>query len=253
MRKLLALLLVLFAALALACAPAAEEGDGMDSGEDAAGEEAMDHEAEGHDMGDEASMADDDPRAAFSKPFEVYEFVGIEEGDVVVDLLAGGGYNTTRVAEVVGPQGRVIAERARPEFQRAVESGETETAAPVEFIGWIDELEPASVDAVLAIRAYHLFEDVPAQLGTLYEALKPGGVVGVVEVRLNQETGHDMPTHRVGEQTVIADFEAAGFELVGTSDILRVEGDDYTARVPTEGGQRYETDRMLMTFRKPAE
>lgn len=248
-KRLRVLTLVLIVVLAWACAPAA---DNADSATDNAEPAAAADTDQGHDMAAADAADTDDPRAAWSKPFEVYDFVGIEPGDVVADLLAGGGYNTIRVAEVVGPEGKVIAERARPEFQRAVESGEVETAAPVQFIGWIDELEPNSLDAILAIRAYHLFEDVPAQLATLYQALKPGGVIGVVEVRLNQDTGHDMATHRVGEQTVISDFENAGFELAGTSDILRVEGDDYSTRV-AEGKQRYQTDRMLMKFRKPAE
>lgn len=260
MRKLPALTLMLFAVLVFACAPAADEpaADEMAAEGESAEPAAVTGTADEAEAGDDGldmdgadSAAVEDTRAAWSRPFEVYEFVGIEEGDVVVDLLAGGGYNTLKVAEVVGPEGKVIAERARPELQREVESGELETAAPVTFIGWIDELEPNSVDAVLAIRAYHLFEDVPAQLATLYEALRPGGVVGVVEIRLDQETGHDMTTHRVGDQTVISDFESAGFELVDTSDILRVEGDDYTEFAP-EGKQRYQLDRMLLKFRKPA-
>lgn len=243
MRKLIALMLTLFV---VACAPAAEEGTGEEAATEAAQEETVAEEGAGTD--DEMAEAED-PRAPWSKPYEVYEFVGIEEGDVVLDLLAGGGYNTLKVAEVVGPEGKVLAERARPEFQSQVAEGEVEPAAPVEFVAF-DELEPNSVDAILAIRAYHIWEDVEEPLGVLYEALRPGGVVGVVELRLGQETGHDMELHRLGEQTVIDDWEGAGFEFVESSDILRVEDDDYTVFVP-EGKQRYQTDRMLMKFRKP--
>ena len=82
-------------------------------------------------------------------------------------------------------------------------------------------------------------------------AMAPGGVVGVVEVRLNETEGHNMESHRVGEQTVIADFEAAGFEYVGESDLLRRDDDDYSVFM-VEGRTRYQSDRMLLKFRKPA-
>lgn len=208
---------------------------------------AEEHEVETDDG--EQRHVDGDERAAYSKPQEVYDFVGIEKGDRVVDLLAGGGYNTLRVAERVGPHGKVIAERTRPQFQMEVEDGTIETAGNIEFIGWIGDLEEASVDVVLAIRAYHLFPDVPETLGMLNRALVPGGAFGVVETRLNQPEGHDMETHRMGEHTVIADMEGAGFEYVDSSAILRIDDDDYTIFVP-EGRQRWRTDRMLMVFRK---
>lgn len=249
MRNLLALLAVLFLVTTLACAPASEEAA---TDEEATADPAAEEVAEAEEGGDEdGEHSADDERDEWSKPFQVYEFVGIEEGDVVLDLLAGGGYNTVRVAEVVGPEGKVVAERVRPEFKRQVEEGEIDTAAPVQFAAF-DELEPNSVDAILAIRAYHIWEDVAEPLGVLYETLRPGGVVGVVEIRLNEESGHDMETHRLGEQTAISDWEGAGFEFVDSSDMLRVEGDDYSVFVP-EGKQRYQLDRMLLKFRKPEE
>ncbi|MFW6198241.1 MAG: hypothetical protein ACOC5E_00310, partial [Acidobacteriota bacterium] len=129
MRKLPAVLLMLLAVLVFACAPAAEEAEsGADVAADAPADEEGGEEAMEHDHEAETS----DERAPWSKPWEVYEFTGVEEGDVVLDLLAGGGYNTLKVAEVVGPEGKVLAERARPAFQRQVEEGEIETAAPVE-------------------------------------------------------------------------------------------------------------------------
>ncbi|HJO03625.1 MAG TPA: hypothetical protein QGG47_06615 [Acidobacteriota bacterium] len=59
-----------------------------------------------------------------------------------------------------------------------------------------------------------------------------------------------MTSHRLGEGTVIADFETAGFEYIGESDILKRDDDDYAVFIQP-GKTRYMTDRMLLKFRKP--
>ena len=230
--------LLFLAAFALGCATATEAPE-----EPAAEEAAVD---EG---GDQPALPADE-RDEYSKPFEVYEFLGIEAGNTVVDLLAGGGYNAERIAHVVGSEGLVIVDRGREEFQARTVDGDL-ADFNFQFVGDVAEIEDATADVIVAVRAYHLFEDVPAKLADLSRALKPGGVVGVVELRTNTEEGHDMDTHRVGEQTVIADFEAAGFEFVEESDLLRRDDDDYTV-YRVEGRQRYQSDRLLLKFRKPA-
>lgn len=232
--------LVLLIALATACAPAGEPAD-----------TAAEADA-GHDMAEPAAApAAPVDRDAWSKPEEVYAFVGIGAGQTVLDLMAGGGYNTVKLMQAVGPDGTVIAEKPSEAFmERLAEGGDLAGAANLKTVAGLEEVADASVDALIAVRAYHLFPDVPAQLAEVFRILKPGAVVGVVELRLNQTEGHDMQTHRVGEQTVIGDFTAAGFEYVGESDVLRIEGDDYTSFMPP-GGARFMGDRMLLKFRKP--
>lgn len=191
---------------------------------------------------------DPSDRVAWSKPQQVYDFLGVAEGQVVVDVMAGGGFNTALLAERVGSSGKVIAERGNNELMSRVAGGDLAALGNIEIVGDLAEIPDGSLDAALAVRAYHLFPDVPAALAQLYRAVAPGGVVGIVEVRLNQEYGHDMTSHRMGEQTVIDEMTAAGFEYVEASDLLRVDGDDYTQ---FRGGQRHMTDRMLLKFRKP--
>jgi predicted methyltransferase len=53
-------------------------------------------------------------RDAGSKPQEVMDFMGINRGDVVADILAGGGYYTYLLRERVGPTGQVFAQGYRP-------------------------------------------------------------------------------------------------------------------------------------------
>lgn len=218
---------------------AGEQADGDNDGGMNEGEH-VEEAAEGEDH-----HADPNDRDAWSKPAEVYAFLGIEPGDVVVDIMAGGGYHSVRLAEHVGPEGAVIAERGSDDLLVQVESGEA--PSNIRIVGELTELDDASADVVLAVRAYHLFPDVPAILAEVNRVLAPGGVVGIVEVRLNEDHGHDMTTHRMGEQTVIEDMEAAGFEYVESSDILRRDDDDYTS---FRAGERHMSDRMLLKFRK---
>ena len=254
-RRLLPLVLMFLAVSIFACAGmhdvAEEAHDAVADAHDADGDSDgdSDGDAADHDHGDPEPGAEHDPRAAFSKPHEVFEFAGLSEGDRVIDILAGGGYNSRLLSEVVGRDGMVYIEGPRPEFRTRVEMGQEELPN-VAFVDGVEALEDGSIDAALAIRAYHLFPDVPETLGHLHRALVPGGTVAVVETRNNREDGHDMEIHRVGEGLVIADFEAAGFEYVGSSEILRTDDDDYTVYT-REDTQRYQTDRMLLKFRKP--
>lgn len=243
MRRFAPLLVLVAAGFVLACSPADHAADADADHADAAtvaeGEDAQ------HSHGDEA-----DERDVWSKPDEVYDFLGIGSGDRVVDLMAGGGYNTLRLAARVGSDGAAIAEGGSDALRTQVIEGDATEIGNIEFVDAVAGIADSSVDSVIAVRAYHLFPDVPAVLSELHRALVPGGTVGIVEVRLNEETGHNMDSHRMGEQTVIADMEAAGFEFVASSDLLRRDDDDYTVYV-MEGKTRFMTDRMLLTFRKP--
>ena len=189
-------------------------------------------------------------RDAGSKPQEVFDFLGIGPGDHVADIFAGGGYHTYLLSQRVGASGRVYAQGYGPGLAARVERGDLADAENVTLIDSLTDLPEGGLDAALVVRGYHLFPDPQALFGPLMRALKPGGAVGVVEVRLGQPHGHDMETHRMGDQQVIDEFTGAGFEFVGSSDILRNPADDHTEFWE---GRRHLTDRMLLKFARPGE
>jgi len=244
MKFRLAVLPLVFAVALFGCASPDE--DAVTTADDDAMTD-VDHGDDGDDHHGDGSP----DRDHFSKPDEVYAFLGIGAGGRVVDVMSGGGYNAERLALLVGVTGFVVADGGSEEFRaRLDEGGDLAATDNIRFVDELPQLEDGSVDAVVAVRAYHLFPDVPASLAELHRALVPGGVVGVVEVRLNQGEGHDMASHRVGEGTVIDDLVAAGFEYVGESDILKRADDDYAVFIQP-GKTRFMTDRMLLKFRKP--
>ncbi len=248
MKLRVAALPLVFAVALFGCST--NEPDAADAGHDELAEEAGHEESAGVD-GDDHHGEERTDRAYFSKPDEVYAFLAIGAGDRVVDVMSGGGYNAERLADLVGEAGLVLADGGSDDFRGRFDAGgDLESASNIAFVEGLGELEDGSVDAVVAVRAYHLFPDVPASLAELHRALVPGGVVGVVEVRLNETEGHNMDSHRLGEDTVISDFEAAGFEYLGESEILRRDDDDYAVFIQP-GKTRYMTDRMLLKFGKP--
>jgi predicted methyltransferase len=208
---------------------------------------------------------DDKKQDAGRKPLEVYEWLSIGPGMTVADVFCSGGYNTTLLSHAVGERGKVYAvlefyaEKELfdgrlykvPEVEERVKNGNLKN---VEIATHITEIPAASVDAMIIVRNYHdvewVFEGLKRAdvLKALYDALKPGGVIGIVEAATPRE-GWDKESHRLNEKVVIEDFEKGGFELAGRSDMLANPDDDHTKTGFQEG--RYNMDRYLLKFRKP--
>lgn len=200
-------------------------------------------------------------RDAGSRPLEVYEFLGISPGMAVADIMPFGGYNAYLLAKVVGPSGRVVAPYAFNEenvgrLRQRFEAAGLDNAEPMLNL---DTVADASLDAVLTVRNVHdwYIPSIEEQFGfereeivaAILRTLKPGGVLGVVDARTPEE-GINPDTHRINEQFVIDELQAAGFELVERSELLAVPDDDYSEMgFPT----RWKEDRMLLKFRKPGQ
>ncbi len=222
---------------------AMEHAEGTETGS----EEGIDHV---HAAGDDVpSRAEEEERDQYSKPLEVYAFAGIVAGHTVVDVGAGSGYNTYFLSDLVGESGMVYSVSGNEGLVARLEHGDLAGSVNVVIPESAAAVPDGVADAVLLVREFHLAPDHMGYLANINRMLKPGGVVAVVEVRSGQPEGYDHDAHRSGEQTVIEEFVAGGFELVGESDILRRDDDDYSA-YGGPVGLRYVTDRMLLKFRK---
>ena len=212
---------------------------------------AVASDAAGHDEVEEIPSREAElARDVGSKPQEVMDYLGIDRGDRVADIFAGGGYYTYLLSERVGSTGMVWAQGFSPGLAARADSGDLSDATNVTLVDSLSDLPEATLDAAIIIRGFHLYPDPAELLGELSRALKAGGIVGVEEVRLGQEYGHDMETHRMGERTVIEEFEKHGFDYVGASDLLYNPDDPHTDFME---GQRHLADRMLLKFAKPGE
>jgi len=184
-------------------------------------------------------------RDKYRHPVETLRFFGIEPGMTVAEALPG--WYTEILAHLLREEGRYIGFNLHPDnyadsprYQEAVAQWRenfTEENAEL-FAGMEDRAdarfvaggegtgiaEPGSVDAVIAMRAFHgwVGRDVAdAVLADIHSALKPGGTFGVVQHR-EDESSENTPEDGRGylkQSFVIETVENAGFELVGTGEI----------------------------------
>ncbi len=155
----------------------------------------------------------------------VMDMLHIRPGKTVVDIGAGGGWFSVRAARRVGPSGRVIAEDINPHAVEAIrDRAAREHVANIEpRLGTPDDpnLQPGSVDAALMLRVYHEVAHPPVLLGHLLQALKPGGLFGVID---HPGNGAD---HGIDADVVRAEVERSGFRFVGQYDFTRADQNDY--------------------------
>ena len=118
---------------------------------------------------------------------------------------------------------------------------------------------PSPVDLVWTAQNYHDLHDPflgPADLSkvnaAVRAALKPGGIYLIVDHADAAGTGlRDTNTlHRIDEASVKSEVTAAGFVLVGASDLLRNPADNHTLKV-FDPAIRGHTDQFVLKFRKP--
>ena len=219
-----------------------------------------------------ASVADthrpdaDTKRDASRKPAEVLAFCGVKPGDKVFELLPGGGYFTRLYAKAVGPRGHVyaVAPAVNPETGAPVAPNPLVsdpaygniTAVPLSLAGMTP---PEPVDIVFTAQNYHDLHlarfklDVVAFDKQLYASLKPGGLLIIEDHAAEPGSGLRDPDklHRIDEAVVKQEVEAAGFVLVGETDVLRNPADPHTALV-FDPSIRGHTDQFVLKFRKPA-
>ena len=208
----------------------------------------------------------DKARDAGRQPAAVIEFLGIESGMKVMDLIAASGYYTEVLSEAVGPEGHVYAQN--PAFVLKFREGANDKAMTARLAGnrlpnverldrEIDDLglAPNSLDAVITALNFHDVyngsgpEAANAMLVAVRNVLRPGGVLGLIDHAGNLGADNEK-LHRIEESKAVAAAEKAGFIVEATSDVLRHPEDDRTRFVFAEG-MRGATDRFVLRLRKP--
>ena len=162
------------------------------------------------------------------KPEKLLEFYGVMPGMRVLDMGAGGGYNTELLARVVGPAGIVYAQNNRYVLEKFVRGRFDERmkkavmSRVVHLVREFDDPVPPEVrdlDLVTFNFVYHdtvwLGTDRAKMNRAVFNALKPGGVYIVADHSARPGSGvADVKSlHRIDEAVVRAEVQAAGFRL----------------------------------------
>lgn len=166
-------------------------------------------------------------REVFDYRLQILAATGASAGMSVADVGAGTGLFTRLFAEAVGPSGKVYAVDISPEFIRNVlrtagEQGLDNVEGIVNSQASA-ELAPESVDLVFMSDTYHHFEQPLAMMRSVFEALRPGG--GLIVVDFERIPGRSSPwilEHvRAGKETVTGEIESIGFRYAGELPLMR--------------------------------
>jgi predicted methyltransferase len=240
-------------------------------------------------------------RDEWRNPVETLEFFGIEASDTVIEIWPGGGWYSNVIATYLATGGGTLIaavwdvniyegerlERIQKRIAdyKAVYDADPETFGQIELSAFSAESGPlaeaGSVDAVLTFRNVHNWmggDETAKFFQDAYAALKPGGVLGVVEHRLPSSAEQDPrgATGYVHEDYVKALAASAGFEFAAASEVNANPADTayhsfgvwtlppVSAKTDREGNAPEgfdatvydaigESDRMTLKFVKPAE
>ena len=225
-------------------------------------------------------------RDPYRHPKETLQFFGIRQDMTVVEVWPGAGWYTEILAPLLRDQGKLytaLLDPASGEYARnTVETYRSKLQLRPDLYGKVitttlaappaksEIAPPGSADLVLTFRNLHnwmMFGWDREALAAMHAALKPGGVLGVVAHRGDPNLPQDpkAASGYVREDHAIRVIEAAGFRLVGRSEINANPKDtkDYEKGVWTlppgfaDGDeQRYqrigESDRFTLKFVKVA-
>ncbi len=226
-------------------------------------------------------------RDEWRHPAETLGFFGLAPDLTVMEIWPGGGWYTEVLAPYLRDGGKYVAAGWDPDseipfIKNAVASYQSKLDANPEVYDKVqmgvlmppNKLEPVpagSVDLVVTFRNIHNWMPRDSQammLGAMYAALKPGGVLGVVEHRGDPSVTQDPKAKSgyVNEQYAIEMIEAAGFVFDAKAEINANPADtkDHpegvwtlppTMRLKDQDRDKYlgigESDRFTLRFIKP--
>jgi predicted methyltransferase len=220
-------------------------------------------------MADPARPPEQVAHDADRRPGEVLAFAGIRRGDRVADFMSGGGYFTRLFSPIVGDDGRVYAFLPEEQLKNCApaETAGTRAIAGDAHYHNVKVLKapvsqfsaPEPLDLIWTSLDFHDLYDsfmgpanVPQVVGSFFRALKPGGVLLIVDhvAQAGSDVRDTESLHRIDPEAIIRTVTAAGFVLEAQSNVLRNAADNHEL-VVFDPAIRGRTDQVVLKFRKP--
>jgi len=216
-------------------------------------------------VADPSRPADDRRVDVDRKPAKVLAYAKVHPGEIIAEYLPGGGYYTRLLSDIVGPKGKIYALETTSWGDKNVDSTRTVLREPGRGNITLDLAPlgtfnlPEKVDLFWTTLNYHDLHipkyanvNMAAFNKLVFDSLKPGGIYFIVDHQAAPGTAATTsPTlHRIEDRTVIDEVTAAGFKLIGHSNMLRNAGDDHHKEV-FDPSIHMKTDQFILTFRRP--
>jgi arsenite methyltransferase len=162
-------------------------------------------------------------RDDWQQPQRVIAALNIRPGDRVADLGSGGGYFTFRLAEAVGPAGRVYAvDIDRDMVDLIAKRVKQETLSNIEpVLAKPDDplLPKAGVDLIFTSNTYHHIDKRIAYFANLRKYLRPGGRVAIIDFD-RRSWFEGLFRHYTPTEFIKPEMEQAGYSLQEDLDFL---------------------------------
>jgi predicted methyltransferase len=213
--------------------------------------------------------AEDRALDAQRHPAELLAFFGILPGQRLAELGAGGGYTTELLVRATGESGKVYGQNSKALLEKFLEKPWSERLAKplmknvVRLDRDFDSPLPPDVkelDAVLMVLFYHdtvwLKVDRERMNQSVFAALKPGGIYGIVDHSAKPGAGIGVTEtlHRIEKSALVSEVTKAGFALEAEASFLANPADtrDWNDSPRKAEARRGTSDRFVLRFKKPA-
>ena len=147
----------------------------------------------------------------------------LSKSDQVADIGAGSGYFSFRISPLV-PQGKVHAVDISPQMLGIIRAkkakGNFENVLPVQSTIKNTTLAKNSIDCALIVDAYHEFSYPHEMAESIFDALKPGGKLILIEYRKEDPAVPIKLLHKMSEEQAKKEITPVGFKWKKTLDFL---------------------------------
>jgi ubiquinone/menaquinone biosynthesis C-methylase UbiE len=177
-----------------------------------------------HDSQAYIAMLEDPARDGYQKPAEVVKALDVKPGETIADIGAGSGYFAVRLAEAVGPKGRVDAVDVEANMilflnQRIRDAAlwqiRTILAPPDDPL-----LGDGSVDRFFICDTWHHIEAKERYLSLMKRMLKPGGQVVMIDFQKKELPVGPPVSMKIAREDLVTQLEAAGFRMAREETFL---------------------------------
>jgi predicted methyltransferase len=196
-------------------------------------------------------------------PAQLLAYTGVRPGMKVLDVNSGGGYTTELLSRIVGPTGVVYAQdsqstvdRVKDRYAQRLQNYPMKNM--VRVVRDYSDPVPSGVSDLDLVTLFFFYHDIANMSGVdrvqmnrrIYAALKPGGLFVVADHSAARGAGTSVTNtlHRIDEEIVRREVEAAGFQLVGEGGFLHNPDDPRDGRVFQS---KVRVDEFVLKFRKP--